>query len=364
MQLAHRRVNTCHPGYRQFARFGNHLEDLCCIIGPNQTYNLPPDCGKLSTKKRGSLVDYLLNYLFSDTILKVLIFGSAFIGTAILTFQVWPDEDQAAVRRRLGVSDEQKQAQYEKLLKWFRPFYSLLVPFIASKELEPQRKKLRRLLLTANLQEEIGPDEFIAFKGVMTIFFPILAVFLTGALEVEVPILAWPIIAVLGFYFPDLWVRERIKIRRQKIIRALPYTLDLLTLSVEAGLDFIAAIQRLVARSRNNALLTEFNQMLKEIRLGTSRSDALRTMSDRLHIEEITSLSTLLIQADQLGASVGSVLRAQSDQMRSQRFQNAESAGARASQLVLFPLVLCIFPSIFIVVIGPTAIGMIQRGLM
>ena len=150
--------------------------------------------------------------------------------------------------------------------------------------------------------------------------------------------------------------------RRKAIVRALPYTLDLLTLSVEAGLDFIAAIQRLIQRARPNALLTEFNHMLREIRLGTSRSDALRSLADRLQIEEISSFTTLLIQADQLGASIGNVLRAQADQMRTRRFQAAETAGARASQFILFPLVIFIFPAIFIIILGPVVLSFLKTG--
>jgi len=107
----------------------------------------------------------------------------------------------------------------------------------------------------------------------------------------------------------------------------------------------------------------EFGHMLKEIRLGTSRSDALRNLNHRLEIEEISSFTTLLIQADQLGASIGNVLRAQSDQLRTKRFQNAESAGARASQLILFPLIFCIFPAVFIVILGPTILNMLSQGI-
>ncbi|HLG18200.1 MAG TPA: type II secretion system F family protein [Bdellovibrionota bacterium] len=306
----------------------------------------------------------LLNLLFSDAVVKVLLFSASFLAAFILVLSLLPDEGQAKARERLGVTDLQPRPNQVAVLRWFRPFYTMLVPRIASRNIfDTRRAKLHRDLITANLRDEVTPDEFIGFKFVMAVVIPLLVGYLSGALGRPIPIFLWPAVIVGGFLFPDFWLKERIKIRRRSILRALPYTLDLLTLSVEAGLDFIAAIQRLTQRSKSNALLTEFNHMLKEIRLGTARSDALRSMSDRLQIEEISSFTTLLIQADQLGASIGQVLRAQSDQLRASRFQGAEATGARASQLVLFPLVLCIFPAIFIVVLGPTLIGLLQRGL-
>ncbi len=305
----------------------------------------------------------ILNILFSGPFLKLLIYGAAFLFAFVLAYELTPDTVHAEVRKRLGMTDEGRRTSRETILRIFRPFYLLLTPRIAERDFSQQRARLSKQLIAANLQEEMNPDEFIAFKIVMAIFVPILLGYISGAIGTPIPLAFWPAVVVGGFFFPELWLKQKIQARRRAIIRAMPYTLDLLTLSVEAGLDFIAAIQRLTQRAKTNPLLAEFNQLLKEIRLGTSRSDALRTMSDRLQIEEITSFTTLLIQADQLGASIGSVLRAQSDQLRTARFQAAEAAGARASQLVLFPLVLCIFPALFIIVLGPTLIGFLQKGL-
>jgi tight adherence protein C len=305
----------------------------------------------------------LLNLLVSPWFLQLLMFGSAFVGAFLLTLHFWPDEKEAAAKKRLGVLSDSERPSKIALLRWFRPFYTLFVPHVSSRIQDSTRTSLHRKLLSANLRDEITPDEFVALQWVMTLFIPFLLIYLSGALGEPLPIPFWPVTAVGGFYFPKLWLSQRISLRRRSIVRAMPYTLDLLTLSVEAGLDFIAAIQRLTQRTKSNSLLVEFNHMLKEIRLGTARSDALRSLSDRLQIEEITSFTTLLIQADQLGASIGNVLRAQSEQLRSQRFQAAETAGAKASQLILFPLVFCIFPAIFIVILGPTLLTFLQRGL-
>jgi tight adherence protein C len=218
-------------------------------------------------------------------------------------------------------------------------------------------------LLSANLRDELTPNEFIAFRYLMAGLLSFIALYLFGSMGDPLPFTLWPLLFVGSYHSANLWLSQRIEIRRKMIVRALPYTMDLLTLSVEAGLDFVASIQRVSQKTESNALMVELNHMLREIRLGTSRSDALRSLSDRLQIEEVSSFTTLLIQADQLGAPIGNVLRAQSDQLRTRRFQAAESAGAKASQLILFPLVLCIFPAIFIVVLGPTLIGFLQKGL-
>jgi tight adherence protein C len=112
-----------------------------------------------------------------------------------------------------------------------------------------------------------------------------------------------------------------------------------------------------------NPLIEELKIMLNEISLGNSRAEALRNLSERVEMEEISSFTTLLIQADQLGASIGPVLRAQSDSMRSTRFQRAEMKGARAAQMILFPMIFCIFPAIFIIIIGPVLVRLLTQGV-
>lgn len=309
-------------------------------------------------------------FFFSGVLFKILAFGCLFASVFLLTGQLLPDEKQAEVRRRLAMTEETQSPQKTAMLRWFKPLYASISPFLYSTSVpaplvryfESQKTPLHKLLIAANVRSEISPDEFLAFKVVMSFFLVLLANLLATGLETQVSLGLWPMIFVLGFFYPDLWLKEKIRARRTSILKALPYTMDLLTLSVEAGLDFIAAISRLCQKSKSNALVLELENMLREIRLGTTRSDALRNLSQRLQIEEITSLTTLLIQTDQLGASIGQVLRAQSDQLRSRRFQAAETAGAKASQVILFPVVFFIFPAIFIVVLGPTVINFMKGG--
>lgn len=313
----------------------------------------------------------LLNILFSAFLMKTVIFILICSSVFLFVYYVFPDEEQLAAQKRLGMEEERNKPTKTALLRLFYPVYYnintlIFAHYVPQKVLlwiEKKRPYYQRKLIVANIRDEITPDEFIAFKVCMAIVIPILSFMIASVLGYSFSFLFLILSVLLGFMAGDLWLKEIIAKRRKDILKALPYTLDLLTLSVEAGMDFIAAIQRLSQRTKKNPMVEEFGQMLKEIRLGTVRSDALRNMSNRLEIEEVSSFTTLLIQADQLGSSIGVVLRAQSDQIRSRRFQNAEAAGARASQLILFPLIFCIFPAVFIVILGPTLLNMLSQGI-
>ena len=152
---------------------------------------------------------------------------------------------------------------------------------------------------------------------------------------------------------PLLWLRASVKRRHDSIRRALPFLLDLLTLSVEAGLDFMSALQRSVESRPLDPLGEEIIRMSHEIQLGTPRRDALRSMGDRVNLAELRSVVQSLVQADELGVSIGAILRIQSDQMRQKRFARAEKLANEAPVKLLGPLMLCIFPAVFIVLLGP-----------
>jgi tight adherence protein C len=162
-----------------------------------------------------------------------------------------------------------------------------------------------------------------------------------------------------GFYLPDRLVADLRKSRERQIVRALPGAVDVLSLSVEAGLEFLLAIQRLVERRRFGPLRDELTTVLNDIRLGTSRAEALKAFAARVEMPEVSSFVSVLVQADALGASIGPVLQAQAERMRTERFQRAEREGAKASQKILFPLVLFIFPSVLLVIIGPVVLNFI-----
>ena len=167
--------------------------------------------------------------------------------------------------------------------------------------------------------------------------------------------------AVIGFMMPNFWLGSVIARRRAAIVRALPDALDMIVVCVEAGQSFDQALKRVSSRWFN-PLTEEFNRILTEIALGRTRREALSSASERVGLPDMSNLITAVMQADQLGVSIGGVLRVQADQLRMRRRQRAEELAREASIKLLFPLVFLIFPSMFAVLLGP-AIPMILQTL-
>jgi tight adherence protein C len=159
----------------------------------------------------------------------------------------------------------------------------------------------------------------------------------------------------LGFMAPEFWLGRRIRARSFEMVLQLPDALDLLTISVEAGLGFDAALAKVVEKMEG-PLVNEFRQALAEIRMGRSRRDALRDVIGRADAQPVTNFIGAIVQAEQLGVPIAKVLQIQSQQLRIERRQRAEEAAAKAPVKMLFPMVGCIFPTIFIVILGPAIV--------
>ena len=164
----------------------------------------------------------------------------------------------------------------------------------------------------------------------------------------------------LGFFVPDFWLSNRIRARQHAILLAIPDTLDLLTISVKAGLGFDAALGKVVEKSEG-PLTDEFRRALAEVRIGKARRDALKEMVARTNVPALTNFIGAIIQAEQLGVAIANVLEIQSEQLRIERRQRAEEMAAKAPIKMLFPLVGCIFPSMFIVILGPAMILIVNN---
>ena len=169
-----------------------------------------------------------------------------------------------------------------------------------------------------------------------------------------------PVGLICGVLWPIVWLQTQAKKRKTLIFRSLPFALDLLTLSVEAGLDFTSALARILEKTRGTPLGEEFGELLRQIQMGQPRSDALRTLARRVDLEAMSNVTGALIQADELGASIGPILRIQAEQMRVQREQLAEKKAMEAPVKILLPLILFIFPTVFLIILGPVALKLLQ----
>lgn len=230
------------------------------------------------------------------------------------------------------------------------------VLFTPQKQLEATRKQLEMAGSTND------PTTFFATRILMTVVFFFIGVFLfLGPPKIFVgndtlkAIGATFASALLGFYFPVLSLRSRISKRQQNFVKALPDALDLLVICVEAGLGFDMAMGK-VYEKWDNELALAFGRVLREIQLGKLRREALKDMADRIDVPDVNSFTAAIIQADQLGVSMSKILRVQSDQMRVKRRQRAQEKAQQAPVKMMIPMVLLIFPSIWIVLLGPAAL--------
>ncbi len=298
---------------------------------------------------------------YSNVVLNVG-YALIFLATFLLVSMLSAEQENMNAQENLRDLDGKKTSN--PLVRLTRPFFSqYLVPAIRGKErFDKARVKYRRKIISAGVKDEINADEFIAFKVLLIVVFPMIGGFIRAFDFYDLP--GWSIAAlsVVGFFYPDFWVNGLINVRHKQVIKSLPFVVDLLALSTEAGLDFIGAIQKVVEKAHPSPFIDEMTQVLKEIKVGSSRAEALREMAFRINLQEVNSFVAVLVSADQMGASIGKVLRQQSDQIRTLRFLKAEKAGAVAAQKLMFPTFALILPAILIVMLAPFAIQAMAGG--
>lgn len=274
---------------------------------------------------------------------------------------ILPDRGLLEAQQRLGVEFANRQYRHW-ILEYLSPFYRLMVPRVQQIKMPKYRKEMKVKFVAAGVSDQFDADEFFALKIASSVVAFVLLIFAAVNFDFSLSLSTVFLVIIGGFFLPDLSILELKSKRHKKIQKELPTFMDLMTLSVEAGLDFMAAISRVVQFAKPGPLRDEFNQMLKELQLGTVRADALRNLADRVQLPELSSFATILIQADQMGASIGPVLRTQSDLLRQLRFQKAEREGAKAAQKILMPLIFFIFPAVFIAIMAPIIIQNIYEG--
>ena len=249
------------------------------------------------------------------------------------------------------------------------PFVSNLSRVVNRPAFAKSRETADQMIVASGLEGLLSGSEFVALK----ILVPLvcgsawtLAVFASAMLDAETFLTGNTVlIAMLGFlYFyayPLMWLRSTLKKRHFAIMRALPFVLDLLTLSVEAGMDFMSALQRNCNSRRLDPLNEELIRMTREVQMGISRRVALRNMAERSRQGDLKAVSFALIQADELGVPIGPILRIQSDQLRQRRFDRAERLANEAPVKMLGPLLLCIFPAVLIVLLAPILLQAVKN---
>jgi tight adherence protein C len=207
----------------------------------------------------------------------------------------------------------------------------------------------------------MGPNHFLGLQTLVAAGLSLAGLMISSPFLEKKPAAAGGlmlIVLILGWRMPEFWLSRMVTQRRRLIDKALPDVLDLLSVSVEAGLGLDGAIQK-VGEKFPEPTAGEFRELLKQVRLGTPRADALRTLADRTGLPDMRTFTAAVIQAEQLGVSISRVLRAQSEALRVKRKQKIEERAMALPLKMLFPLILFIFPTVFIVVLGPVVINFV-----
>jgi tight adherence protein C len=287
----------------------------------------------------------------------------ALFAIVILGGVLWiamPKRNTVSIEARLANFAERPRSLEELELE--QPFTErVLKPMVAAitralGRLTPAQgmEKVRQQLILAGNPYNMGTSEFMGARMMSMVMLGGAAFGLAILMGAEpMGLILYPtVMALVGYLLPVFWLRGRIKKRQKVILKTLPDAIDLMTISVEAGLAFDGAMQR-VAEKWNNALSHEFQRALSEMRVGKSKREALHELVQRTGVADLSTFVASIVQADQLGVSISKVLRIQSEQMRIRRRQRAEEQAHKAPILMMIPMVFLIFPATYIVILGP-----------
>ena len=298
---------------------------------------------------------------------EILVYASYFlIGLAVfLVMQtIFADEDKfkAGLSLEDADEDEKKQVPNDIILKYSRPFFKrYFSPVVQGMKYKKKIKaKYKRPLAASGMNKFLTPEDFYAFKLFLIVGFPISYVVGGKFLEIDVELSYIPILMLVGFFYPNQWVKEKATSRKREVMLNMPFIVDMLALSVEAGLDFTAAIQRVIEKAPPSALVEEFEIFLKEIKIGASRAEALRALSWRIDSLPIASFCATLIAADSVGSgNLAPILKALSSEIRQKRSTEVEKKGAQAATKILFPMLFLILPAVVVIIAAPFVIDFI-----
>ncbi len=274
------------------------------------------------------------------------------------------NEDQQALALAFEDNEDSSKKKLAPMIQFSKPLvHNLTLQHSRKIRSKKYRKQIKQKIIYAGLGKELTEDEFIGLQILWGIMFPCFFAILNFALQMGYPFPIFIVIGAIGVFFPHFYCKNLAQQRQKSIERDLPFFIDLLALSTEAGLDFIGAIQKITEKAPKDSILAnELLTVLKEIKLGASRSDALSGLEKRVQSLSLKSFITMILDADETGASIAKVLKSKSDQMRYERFNKAEQEGAKASQKILFPMMLFILPAIIITIFAPIALQFYYGG--
>ena len=240
-------------------------------------------------------------------------------------------------------------------LQWLAHY---LAPWLTARHQSATLTRLR----TAGLDFTLNPAQFLAGRLLWALIGGLIAAWVADSFRLAV---LWPFVlgGLFGFVYPAIWLRDRIELRRRQTLKSLPFMLDLITLAVESGLNLTGALQQAVDKGPSGALKDEFARVLRDVRAGRPRADALRELAARMDMPPVASFVSTLIQAEASGMSLGPILRAQADQRRIERFARAEKLAMEAPVKLLFPLIFFIFPCVFAILLFPIVMKFLASGL-
>lgn len=290
----------------------------------------------------------------------ILIAGVLLLGVMVMVIGLARGRQSATIDGRLSTFTERSLTLEEMELEL--PFSERVLKPLTQKVLATFGKvssnknagKIKRNLELAGNPGNLTPSMFVGMRMALALVGLGIAFYVLNLIGLPlVNMLLFSVFgAAIGYVFPGIWLDRKIRARKHNVLRSMPDALDLLTISVEAGLGFDLALQR-VSDKWDNELSKEFKRVISDTRLGTPRRDSMRLMADRCGVEELTNFVQAIVQAEQLGVSIGKILKVQSEQMRIRRRQRAEELAHQAPIKMLIPMAFLIFPSILVTILGP-----------
>ena len=279
----------------------------------------------------------------------ILILMVVFIATTLLVYQLHSQAEKDDVEKLAGLEEKRQWNKRTQLIERFYPLIKFIKPITDMLPVPAWvNENYSQWLITAGLDSHVRVKDLLGLQLIL----PLVCYFISRQFFDNTVLIS--LFTILGFFLPAVWVYLEAKERQQRITRELPSIVDMIALSVKAGLDFESSVKRIVIQSkRESDIIDELRVFVRNIDLGMSRSEALEEMAQRINTGELYSFVSVLIQADKMGAAISTALISQADKLREERFVKAEKAGAVASQKMMLPMMIFLFPLMFIIILAP-----------